>query len=80
MTGWMRRKPLVSALLLICAAPMQAAEQGTVTEHVDEEFLMFLADWEDEQGNWQDPLDYEDQKWAELDNKQVTDDESTDSD
>jgi hypothetical protein len=30
----------------------------------DEEFLVFLGDWADGQGNWQDPLQYDDPAWT----------------
>ena len=75
MTGWMRHKPLVSVLMLCCTIVAQADQKETEAADVDEAFLLFLADWEDEEGNWQDPLTYDDPKWDELDNRQVHDDE-----
>lgn len=80
MIGLMRHKLPVSVLLLACVATAQAGEQETGTPVANEEFLFFLADWEDEKGNWQDPLDYDDPNWSELDNQQVKDDEQTISD
>jgi hypothetical protein len=40
-----------------------------------EEFLQFLADWEDEQGQWQDPLEYQGPEWQSLDAMAGQDDE-----
>lgn len=80
MTGWMQHKLRVSVLLCLCAVSVQADEQDTAPTAVDEDFLLFLSDWEDEQGNWQDPLDYEDAKWTQLDDRQVTDDEYKNAD
>lgn len=80
MTGWMRHKQLASVLILLCSALAQADEQDALATEMDEAFLLFLADWEDEQGNWQDPLEYDDPKWTEMDSTQVTHDEQTYSD
>jgi len=33
------------------------------------EFLEFLGEWEDRQGNWQDPMEFDDPKWQSLDVK-----------
>ena len=38
-------------------------------------FLEFLADWENEQGEWQDPGEYEDPKWQALDEQAGQSDE-----
>ncbi len=32
-------------------------------------FLEFLADWEDERGEWQDPLEYQNPQWRALRDK-----------
>lgn len=45
------------ALCLVVVAA-QAAE-NTQDEDLSQAFLEFLGEWEDEQGNWQDPLEYE---------------------
>lgn len=76
MTGWKPRKRLAS-ILLLCSATLVLAEeqQDADTPDVDEAFLLFLADWDDGQGHWQDPLEYQDPKWSELDRRQVSDDE-----
>lgn len=80
MTGWMQHKLRVSVLLWLFVASVQADEQETAPTAVDEDFLLFLGDWEDEQGHWQDPLEYEDEKWTQLDDRQVTDDEYKNAD
>jgi hypothetical protein len=66
------------ALVLLSAGPGPAEDNVSGTPLPDEAFLLFLADWHDDQGNWQDPLDYDDPKWLELDTPQVTDHETPD--
>ena len=44
--------------LCLVAAALPAAE-NTQDEDLSQAFLEFLGEWEDEQGNWQDPLEYE---------------------
>ncbi|MES9991192.1 MAG: hypothetical protein ABW098_04525 [Candidatus Thiodiazotropha sp.] len=51
-----------------------------MAEQVDETlpsgaFLEFLADWEDENGAWQDPLEYQEMELDFLDQRQQHDDE-----
>jgi hypothetical protein len=85
MTGWMKHRLPASVLLLCSAYGVPAAEPPTPTVAAaatpapettstpgadDEEFLVFLGGWEDSQGNWQDPLEYEDPAWAQLDDPQ----------
>ena len=53
-------------LMLACTAGL-AEESGD--EALSEAFLEFLADWGDEQGEWQDPMAYEDPEWQVLDKK-----------
>lgn len=45
------------ALSLI--APLTLAVDTMQDEISLQEFFEFLGEWEDEQGNWQDPLEYE---------------------
>lgn len=66
-------------LLMLLASTAQAGEDATRMPQPDEEFLLFLADWGDGQGNWQDPLEYEDPQWRELDKPRVTDHETPDN-
>lgn len=82
MPGWMKSKPTASrrlspgrydrvglpglVLILACAAGL-AEESGD--EALSEAFLEFLAEWGDEQGEWQDPMAYEDPEWRVLDEK-----------
>ncbi len=70
MPGSNRRIPAVNllglGLVIVCPAGM-AEETDDVP--LPEAFLEFLADSEDEQGEWQDPMDYEGQQWQVLDQK-----------
>ena len=84
MTGWIAPSLLLASAL--AAAPLTAADDRAppAADRVppadggqppDAELLLFLSDWEDEQGNWQDPMQYDDPRWAALDRPQVKDDE-----
>ncbi|TCK16999.1 hypothetical protein DFR30_0219 [Thiogranum longum] len=42
--------------LMAAAAPAADDAQG---EDLSQAFLEFLGEWEDEKGDWQDPLEYE---------------------
>ncbi len=75
MTGLIRPS-LLLASALAAGAPALAGDAGDSDQPVDEAFLMFLGEWEDGQGNWQDPLEYADPRWAGLDEEQVNDDEN----
>lgn len=44
---------------LLLIAPLTLATDGDRNELASQAFLEFLGEWEDEQGNWQDPLEYE---------------------
>ncbi len=70
MSGWKRSNRIVSAVgtALVLACPTGAAEEGA-EESLPEAFIEFLADWEDEQGEWQDPMEYEAPQWQVLDQK-----------
>ena len=59
-------------LALICAASL--AEESS-DETLSEEFLEFLAEWGDEQDEWQDPMAYEGPEWQVLDLKAEQTDE-----
>jgi transposase len=59
MTGWNR--PRAAARLLTLGLP--------------EGLLEFLAEWEDERGEWQDPLEYLDPQWQKLDERVGPNDE-----
>ncbi len=45
---------------LLLMIPMVPAAGEVQDETPSLDFLEFLGEWEDEQGNWQDPLEYED--------------------
>ena len=70
MIGW--STPTAAAellwIVLLLAGVVDAAEDVADTA-LPEGFLEFLADWEDEQGQWQDPLEYEDPQWQALDDR-----------
>jgi len=70
MPGSKRRNPAASlvglGLMVVC--PVGLAEAVDAAS-LSEAFLEFLADSEDEQGEWQDPMDYEGQQWQVLDQK-----------
>ena len=85
MTGWMKHR-LPASVLLACttlaaaAAEPVAPAETTATDRApgtapqahdqDEAFLVFLADWGDEQGNWQDPLEFDDPAWTRAGDRQ----------
>ncbi len=46
-------------LALCLVAPAAPATDNAQDEDLSQAFLEFLGDWEDEKGNWQDPLEYE---------------------
>lgn len=56
MTGWIRPSLLLASALLV-NAPAPAAEDGD-TPAPEEAFLLFLGEWQDDEGNWQDPMAY----------------------
>ena len=62
----MRARAVAAVLFLL--SPTGVAEERA-TEPLPEAFLEFLADWEDDRGEWQDPMEYEDPQWQVLDQK-----------
>lgn len=70
MPGSKRHTPAASlvglGLMVVCPAGL--AEE-TDEAPLSEAFLEFLAYSENEQGEWQDPMDYEGQQWQVLDQK-----------
>ena len=76
MPGSKRRNPAVSlvglGLMVVCPAGLA---EGTDEAPLSEAFLEFLADSENEQGEWQDPMDYEGRQWQVLDRKTEKTDE-----
>ncbi len=46
-------------LCLLLIAPLTLATEDDRNQLLSQDFLEFLGEWEDEQGNWQDPLEYE---------------------
>jgi len=70
MPGSKRRNPAASlvglGLMIVCPAGLT---EDTDEAPLSEAFLEFLAESEDEQGEWHDPMDYEGQQWQVLDQK-----------
>ncbi|MGD2112478.1 MAG: hypothetical protein PVI50_03765 [Gammaproteobacteria bacterium] len=69
---------LPASVLLLTLAGLLQAGQGEDAAIADESFLLFLADWENARGGWQDPLEFDGPGWAETDYRQVQDDDTTD--
>ena len=73
MPGWKQRNRAVSALLCLLASATtpadepQAGDTAADGQELSTAFLEFLGEWGDQQGNWQDPLEFEDPKWRSLD-------------
>jgi len=73
MPGWMRRSRTASAVLcLLVGAAVQAAGTPDAQPERDslalpEDFLVFLGEWQDELGNWQDPMVFDGPGWQVLD-------------
>jgi len=70
MPGSKRRNPAASliSLGLMVVCPAGLAEE-TDEAPLSEAFLEFLAESDDEQGEWQDPMEYEGRQWQVLDQK-----------
>jgi len=70
MPGSKRRNPAASliSLGLMVVSPASLAEE-TDEAPLSAAFLEFLAESDDEQGEWQDPMEYEGQQWQVLDQK-----------
>lgn len=70
MSGW--KKPNQVASLVVAAMvlmPAAGVAEERVEEPLPEAFLEFLSEWEDEHGEWQDPMQYQDPHWQVLDQK-----------
>jgi len=68
MPGSKRRNPVASLIGSILSALCPAGLAGEYADaQLSEAFLEFLADSEDEQGEWQGPLYYEGRQWQVLD-------------
>ena len=76
MTGWNRPKAAVRllTLVLVSGSGINLAEDSSDAA-LPEGLLEFLADWEDERGEWQDPLEYLDPQWEALDERVGQNDE-----
>ena len=70
MTGWKvpRAAARLLTLALVLASGINLAEDSSDAA-LPEGLLEFLADWEDERGEWQDPLEYLDPQWETLDER-----------
>ncbi len=84
MTGWTAPSLLLASALAAVTVAIADDRISSVADRVpsadggpppDAELLLFLSDWADAQGDWQDPLQYDDPRWAALDRLQVKDDE-----
>ncbi len=68
MTGWKPRTQAVSVLTALLVSVQPAAMPETSgDEELPETFLEFLSEWENSNGEWQDPMEYEDPHWELLD-------------
>ncbi len=71
---WVTRcTSLIGSILMALCPPGMAGETNDAP--LPEAFLEFLADIEDEQDGWQDPMDYEGRQWQVLDQKTEKTDE-----
>ncbi len=90
MNGWMRRKATVERspagraanagaglLLALTLSVPAAAAEDQVADPPDEALLLFLADWADADGTWEDPFAYEPPPQDETEPLQVIDDEDS---
>jgi len=70
MTGWKvpRAAARLLTLALVLASGISLAEDSSDAA-LPEGLLEFLADWEDERGEWQNPLEYLDPQWQTLDER-----------
>jgi len=82
MPGWKRHNRAASAVLcwLVAAAggaaepPADRLQQQPAV--LPEAFLVFLGEWDNQRGSWQDPLEFEDPEWRVLDNDAERHDET----
>ncbi len=68
MRGWKSNRQTVNGVVMaltLCGGV--AAAEPDNEPILSAEFLEFLADWENDQGKWQDPIEYEDPRWQALD-------------
>jgi len=79
MNGWIRRRLPASALLMLALGSGLHAGAADDAAAADESFLLFLADWEDAQGEWQDPLELDGPGWTDAEHTQVNDEDATES-
>lgn len=77
MPGWKKHNQTVSALVCLFGCMTLCASESAV-EHtaLPAEFLEFLGEWEDSQGNWQDPMVFEGPEWKSLDDEVEQQDEA----
>jgi hypothetical protein len=55
---------------------LQAAEPSLAESKLSAGFLEFLGEWEDSQGNWQDPMMFDGPEWKSLDDAVEQQDEA----
>ena len=70
MPGWKPPNLAVSAVLCLLVGVAAWADEPADDrsgQALSAAFLEFLGEWEDQQGNWQDPLEFDDPKWWSLD-------------
>ena len=77
MPGWKKRNRAASALVcLFSGMSLQAAEPSLAEPNLPAGFLEFLGEWEDSQGNWQDPMMFDGPEWKSLDDAVEQQDEA----
>ena len=77
MPGWKKHNRAASALVcLFSGMTLQAAEPSLAESNLSAGFLEFLGEWEDSQGNWQDPMMFDGPEWKSLDDAVEQQDEA----
>lgn len=77
MPGWKKHNRAASALVcLFSGMTLQAAEPSLAESSLPAGFLEFLGEWEDSQGNWQDPMMFDGPEWKSLDDAVEQQDEA----
>ena len=76
MTGWKAHTQAASVFGLVLASmPPAALTEQSGDDAPPKSFFEFLAEWEDENGEWQDPMAYEGPHWQVLDQSAENTDE-----
>ena len=70
--AWLGFAPV--ALLMLTLTIGVQAQPVQDTPAPEESLLLFLADWDDARGGWQDPLEFDGPGWPDTEQRQVNDD------